>query len=150
MANSRGEEILGSLPRVGVLRATPCWPKRVQLGQRVIQTDREQQEDHAKLRHGPELRHIDGRSDRMRPENYPNQQVTQAGGDVQALEGEHDGDRNTEQEQDLWQMDHYLDVTRLSLAEVISSSCLASSRSSVLDAIPAASNPWASVRSTMC
>lgn len=73
----------------------------MQLRQREIQPDREQQKDHAKLRHGLELRYIDNRSDRVRTENDPDQQVAQAGGNVQVLKNEHHGDRNAQQQQDV-------------------------------------------------
>jgi hypothetical protein len=62
---------------------------RMQLRQRVVEPDREQQEDHAELGQHLELRDMHRRADGMGPEDQADQQVTEAGGDMQPLEGDH-------------------------------------------------------------
>ena len=62
---------------------------RMQLRQRVVEADREQQEDHAEFGEYLELRDMHGRSSGMGAEDQADQQVTEAGGDMQPLEGDH-------------------------------------------------------------
>jgi hypothetical protein len=62
---------------------------RMQLRQRVVQPDREQEEDHPELRQHLELRDMHRRACGVGPQDQTDQQVTQAGGDVQALKADH-------------------------------------------------------------
>ena len=79
---------------------------RVQLRQRIGQPDGKEQEDHAKLGQHLEFRHMHRRPDGVRPEDQADQQIAEAGRDMQPLEDDHGRHGNGQQEDDLYEMIH--------------------------------------------
>jgi hypothetical protein len=73
----------------------------VDLRQREVQADREQQEHDAELGDRLDRRRVDHRASGVRTEQHPHQQVAEAGRDAQALEQQHHGHGHAEQQQDL-------------------------------------------------
>ena len=78
----------------------------MQLRQRVVESDREQQEDHPEFGEHLEFRDMHGRACGVGAKNQTYQQVTQAGGDVQPLETDHYRHTYSQQQDDLNQMIH--------------------------------------------
>jgi hypothetical protein len=79
---------------------------RMQLRQRVVQADREQEKDHAELGQDLELRDMHRRACGVGPQDQSDQQVSQAGRDVQALKADHHHHGDGQQQDDLNQMIH--------------------------------------------
>jgi hypothetical protein len=73
----------------------------VDLRQREVQPDREEQEHDAEFGDSRDRRRIDHRAGGVRPEQETDQQVTQARRHVQPLEGQHDDHGAAQQQQDL-------------------------------------------------
>ena len=78
----------------------------MQLRQGKVEAYREQQEHHAELGERLEFRHGDRRPGGVRAEDHADQQISQAGRYVQALEYKDNGYRHSQQQDDLCEMFH--------------------------------------------